>query len=380
MTQKSSVLHVIDHLQIGGAQRLLEVLRNGTPLEESIHILSMGRNDDGLKTRLSQKNVNITVEPDCRLWRPTSFWRILRAIRRIDPDVLHLHLTYSTIIGAFAGWMAARPVVVSIHNTHTVQDSGLRGAVLRFLETAAVRLFVDRVIFVGRVTAEANSHRFGSVPMTTIDNVVEPSDPSLRDRRQEMRETLGCFGSDVVILSTARLHPTKNLGNLLEAFASVSRANPESRLWICGEGPMRGALQDQAQALGLGSSVVFLGGRNDVPLLLHAADIFALSSDAEGLPLALLEAMAAGLPVVATAVGSVPAYVQPDVGNLVPPRRPDEMARALQELVRDPERRTRVAAAASEHSRQFTDIARWREALETEYAEALKKRSRVTQA
>lgn len=370
MGQDLRILQVIDHLHIGGAQRLLDVFRIAAGPGQTTEILSMGTPEDPLHRRLSRENVTIHVEPDCRLWQPSTYLRIVRAIRRIKPDVLHLHLTYATIIGAIAGRMAGCAVVATVHNTHTVQAPGLRGTVLRFLETSAIRLFVDRVIFVGKVTEEANRHRFGRVPMVTIDNVVEPADPGLRARRAEMRATLGAGESEVVILSTGRLHPTKNIGNLLEAFARVLQTRPEARLWISGDGPLAGPLADQARRLGLGQAVAFLGGRDDVPVLLQAADIFALSSDAEGLPLALLEAMSAGLPVVATAVGSVPAYVDAAVGRIVPPGDVDALAGALEAMVQDAGLRARAGAAAQARAQDFTDVARWRRSLEAEYAKA----------
>lgn len=368
------VLHVIDHLQIGGAQRLLDVFQSGAVDGGTTEVLSMGSVEDPLYQTLSQRGVVLHVEPDCRLWRLSSYLRLARALRRIKPDVLHVHLTYATIIGSVAGWLAGCPVVASIHNTQTVLDPGMRGKVLHLLENLAIRLFVDRVIFVGSVASDANRHRFGSIPMVTIDNVVEPADPRLAARRDALRASLQADPDDIVVLSTARLHPTKNIGNLLQAFASVHRRHPRARLWICGAGPLAGELADQAAALQLGDAVRFLGGRDDVAALLQAADIFALSSDVEGLPLALLEAMAAGLPVVATAVGSVPDYVDSDVGLIVPPRQVDDLSAALLAMVGDAALRQRTGAAARNRAQAFTDVVRWRKALEAEYAKAVQKR------
>jgi glycosyltransferase involved in cell wall biosynthesis len=112
-----------------------------------------------------------------------------------------------------------------------------------------------------------------------------------------------------------------------------------------------------------------------VAALLQAADIFALSSDVEGLPLALLEAMAAGLPVVATAVGSVPAYVDGGAGLIVPPRQVDDLTAALLAMVGDAGLRQRTGEAARNRAGAFTDVVQWRKALEAEYAKAVEKRS-----
>lgn len=372
MVHDLRVLQVIDHLKVGGAQRLLEVLRSGTPADSTMEILSMGSKSDPLYGRLSRGNVRIDVEPNCRLWKPTSYVRAFKVIRRIKPDVIHLHLTHATIIGAVAGKMAGCPVVASVHNTNTVQVAGLRGTFLRFLETASIRLFVDRVIFVGKVTAEANRHRFGRVPMVTIDNVVEPPDRALAARRNETRVAYGAKAGGVVVLSAGRLTRTKNISLLLEAFAKVVAAHPEARLWICGNGETASDLAAQAASLGIAEAVVFLGERNDVPVLMHAADIYVLSSDAEGLPLALLEAMSAGLPVVATAVGSVPDYVEGGAGLIVPPGKVDVFADALDRMVGDAAFRIDAGRVARERAAGFTDVAKWRAALFVEYKIALK--------
>ncbi len=374
-TPQLRVLQVIDNLEIGGAQRLLDVFHSAGGPGDTTEILSMGPAEDPFNHRLSQRGVKVHLESDCRLWRLSTYRRIARTVRQIRPDVVHVHLTYSTIIGAVAGWMARRPVVATIHHTNTVSIGGIRAKVMLFLETVAIRLFVDRVIFVGTAAADANRHRFGSTPMVTIDNVVEPADPGLRARRQDLRAALGADDADVVVLSTARLHAIKNIGLLLDAFATVRRSQPQARLWVCGAGPLAGELAEKAKTLQLGPAVQFLGGRDDIPALLQAADIFVLSSDAEGLPLALLEAMAAGLPVVVTAVGSVPDYADGGAGLMVPPRRVGEFAAALETMVGDADLRHRSGRAAADRARVFTDMVGWRKALEAEYAKALADRS-----
>ncbi|WP_217356357.1 glycosyltransferase [Ruegeria arenilitoris] len=361
------VVHAIDHLEIGGAQRLLDVMLNEDLSADTLTVLSFGSTSDFLYDRLVSKGAEVVVVENCRLLTPVSYLRVLRALRKLRPDALHLHLTYATIIGAVVGRWANIPMVASIHNVRTVQYDGVRGRVLRLMETLAVRMFVDRVVFVGQTAAQANEGRFPGKPMTTIDNVVEPAKPSSAEARETLRSELGADPGEVIAISTGRLAPVKDISTMLKAFAITLKYVPRARLWICGEGQLREELEEQAERLQIGDRVQFLGGRKDVNSLLNSADIFVLSSVAEGLPLSLLEAMAAGLPVVSTTVGSVPEYVSASQGRLVPPGQPEALAEALAELCSDPELRSSMSANATVSAKRFTDIAAWKEKLKAQY-------------
>lgn len=151
-----------------------------------------------------------------------------------------------------------------------------------------------------------------------------------------------------VILVPARLHPVKGHDDLLAALPAMLERRPDLLVLCAGEGPRRSDLEARAERLGAGAAVRFLGHREDIPRLLAAADLVLLPSHVEGLPAALLEAMAARRAVVATAVGGVPEAVTNGVeGTLVPPARPDRLAAAVDELLRRPD----VAAAMGERGR-----------------------------
>jgi len=144
------------------------------------------------------------------------------------------------------------------------------------------------------------------------------------------------------VLTVARLDPQKGLHDLVAAAALV----PEARVMVVGEGPERRALETRIAHLGLGDRVHLLGFRSDVPDLLAGSDLFVLPSLFEGLPLSILEAMAAGKPVVATAIGgNDEAVVDGATGLLVPPGDPRALADAIRALLRDPERRRRLGEA-----------------------------------
>jgi glycosyltransferase involved in cell wall biosynthesis len=159
---------------------------------------------------------------------------------------------------------------------------------------------------------------------------------------REMASTmLGLNDQTVAIGIVGRLDPVKDHASLLQAFATIKQLDKPIRLIIVGAGPMRNAIESQAQHLGIADSVALLGERHDVASVMRAFDIFALSSIAEGISNTILEAMATGLPVVATKIGGNPELVQHEVtGRLVNVGDVPSMAAALQQYVDDTNLRT----------------------------------------
>jgi glycosyltransferase involved in cell wall biosynthesis len=176
--------------------------------------------------------------------------------------------------------------------------------------------------------------------------------------RAAARERLRIRESTFVIGSVGNFTPKKDQRTLLDAFALVHQRIPDSVLLLVGSGPLEKDLRQHTAALQLTDHVQFLGMRDDVPGLLPALDLFTLSSLHEGLSIALVEAMASGVPGVCTRVGGVPEVITDDVnGRLVPPRDPRQLANALILLAEDPDRRHRLAEAAQQRSLDF-DIGR----------------------
>lgn len=168
----------------------------------------------------------------------------------------------------------------------------------------------------------------------------------------EARRRLGCTDSEVVVGSVGRLGAEKNHGRLIRAFAAASNGRP-AKLLLVGDGPLREPLGRMAQELGVASRVLFPGWAVDPLEFYHAMDLFALSSDTEQMPIALLEAMAAGLPVVSTDVGDIPAMIGPeDGGQVVPVGRDDLYIAALSAMINDEGARVRNGQANQETCRK----------------------------
>jgi len=257
-------------------------------------------------------------------------------------DILHTHLCHANVLGRVVGRLAGVPVVVS--TTHVAEPR--RWHLL--LERWTVSL-VDRVVAVSEAVRRymVEQARIPAEKILVIRNGVDPS--RFRVRRGEFRQREGIPADRLLVTTVGRLHEQKGLGGLLEAARLVVSERPEVRFLVVGEGPQRRELLRLRDRFGLEEHVRFLGFRPDVPQILADSDVFVLPSLWEGLAIALLEAMAAGLPVVVTDVEGVREVVTDgETGLVVPPADDGALVAALGRLLSDPGLRKRLALAGHE--------------------------------
>jgi glycosyltransferase involved in cell wall biosynthesis len=203
--------------------------------------------------------------------------------------------------------------------------------------------------------------------VTVIRNGIDPGSRPSPAARWAARSSLGLAPDALVVATAGRLDPVKDLPALVDALAILRLAEPAARLVIIGDGPERARLEQQAATLGVTPALCFTGYRSDVRQLLAAADVYANSSIHEGVSLTILEAMATGLPVVATRVGGTPEVVlEPETGVLVPARSPTALASALATLLHTPGRRRAMGDAARARVKSHFSI----DAMVTRYLEA----------
>jgi glycosyltransferase involved in cell wall biosynthesis len=182
-------------------------------------------------------------------------------------------------------------------------------------------------------------------PVEVIENGID-LDP-MSEPREALRRRLGLSPERQYVICVARFHPVKDHATLIQAFALMASRRPQTDLLLAGDGELRSELERQSRELGLESRIRFLGVRDDVPDLLHASDVFALSSVSEASSLTLLQAMGAGLPAVVTNVGGNPEIIRDGIeGLLVPRQDPTAFARALSELLADAGLRERMGSAS----------------------------------
>jgi len=278
-------------------------------------------------------------------------------LRETACDVLLCHGYKAHMLGGLAARRAGIPAV-AVSRGWTGETRKVK--LYEWLDRRHLR-FMDHVVCVSDGQAE-KVRKWCRVPdsrLTVIRNsarltAFEARDPGARDRLRAF------FPSDSrvsqIVLAAGRLSPEKGFGVLIEAAATICRANDACGVVLFGEGALRGELERRVVELGLVGRFVMPGFRSDLDSLIGAADVVVLPSFTEGLPNIALEASAAGVPVVATAVGGTPEVIADgESGFLVPPGQPGAIAAKVGELLRDPALRARMGAAGRELMRaQFT--------------------------
>jgi L-malate glycosyltransferase len=268
------------------------------------------------------------------LWPPAIFG-LARLLRRESYQALLLHDPHAVTAGLIASRLAGRGRPLAVRRV----DFALRSALSRRKYAAC-----ERVIVVSRAIGGV-MERCG-IAGERLRLVYEGvPDRAPKDGGAEALRELGVPGGVPVIGNAAALTGHKDHETLVSAMAIVRQRLPQARLVIAGEGELREQIETQVRTLGLGDRVVLAGFRRDLDRLLPAFSVFCLSSQLEGLGTTLLDAMAFGLPIVATAAGGIPEAVQDGVsGRVVPVRDPAALAEALVSVLGDEERRSALGA------------------------------------
>lgn len=303
-------------------------------------------------------------------------WALDRLYRQYRPTVVHTHLG-----GLGYTWSLSikHGTPVRIHTVHSIASKDLGTSVGRRVRILAFRYRIGGVVpvAIAEEVARTIEQLYGYKNPPVIPNGVPINeyapDP---EKRLQFRRTHGAELNASVIVHVGRFVELKNHALLLRAFAKLQSTHP-LYLWLVGDGELRTTMEQLAQELGVADRVRFWGVRSDVADILNAADIFTLPSKYEGNPMSVMEAMAAGLPVVATAVGGVPELVEEGVsGFLTPNEDTDALTNALQQLVDNAGLRQRMGEAALRRAREKFDIRHTVRAYETLYEEILQRKRR----
>ena len=350
--------------------RLFSRLNIGGP---SVHVilLTAGLREKGYETRLivgreapsegnlldmaRQKGIEVEqLDGLGREIRPladlVSLWQLYRTIRDCRPAIVHTHTAKAGVLGRIAARLAGVPVVVHTYHGHVLRGyfGPLKTAFFRRLEAALNRL-TDVAITVSAALRD-DLAAMGVAPREKIRVVPLGLDLARFARppvRGGLRSACGAGEGDALIGVVGRLVPIKDIDCFLEAAAQVSLASARARFAIVGDGELRAQLERKAADLGLATRVTFVGWRTDLEAVYADLDVVVNSSRNEGTPVALIEAMAAGRPVVATAVGGTTDLLgDGERGLLVPAGDPAALAKAIVEtLDRHEESARRVRSA-----------------------------------
>lgn len=289
-----------------------------------------------------------------------ALWRLTRLLRQERIDVVHARVQRAAFYGRIAARIAGVPLVivnvVNMYSNHFQSQHGRWIGRILALADAVTLPLCDLVVANGASAAEdfLTRARFHPARVVTIPNGVDAERfaPNY-GRGRDTRATLGYDDRHLIVGCVSRLVPLKNIDSLIDAVALLAPRRPELRLLLVGDGVERSHLE--AQAAPLGDRVRFLGERQDIPELLRAMDMFAFPSTSEGQPNAVLEAMAAGLPVVAGEIAPLAELVTHQTTGLLVPLTPTAFADAIDKLAADRDNAVRLGAAGRDRAvRQFS--------------------------
>lgn len=381
------ILHVITRLDMGGSALALLLIaalqrRRGHEVAVAHGPTDMHQDADFL----GRAGVTVHYIPSLlREISPTKDIRTLFAVwtltRKTRPDIVHTHTSKAGFVGRLGARLAGCGAVVHSPHGHVFSGYFSPAASLMFvmLERIAAH-FCDRILPLTEMEAGeylrrgvAPREKLIPVPMgVRLDGFKSPA-----RGRHEVRRELGIPDDAPVVGWVGRLDPVKDCGTFVESFGRVSEGVPGVWYLVVGDGTEAGAVRERADALG-GGRIVMAGRRDDVAEMVGAMDVFALTSLNEGLGMVIVEAMAAGVPVVATDVGGVPEVVD-GAGMLVPPSDPDALGSALVGLLDDGGLRERLAAKGRARAERYS-IEATEAALETVYEDVIKGVGRTRRA
>ncbi|MBN1994484.1 MAG: glycosyltransferase [Anaerolineae bacterium] len=327
--KKIRLAHLVDNLDRGGTQTWLMILVKGLAelgFAQRIYCLNEVVNS-GIVQNLEASGARVVIIGRPRLYMLVGFFQLYRDLQAWQPEIAQTILQFSNVLGRPLARRLGTPIIISsiqARNAHVPPP-------LLFLDRLTAR-WADLFIAVGRQAIPfAIAHE--GVPPDKVLYIANSIEPDLADRSQirtSIRAELGISAKTKVLGMVARLSAKKAQRDLLEAYAIVVKTHPNTALLLVGDGPLRAKLERQARQLGIERQVIFLGDRTDVPDLLAAMDLFAHPSLSEGMPHAVMEAMVAGLPVIASAVDGVQdLIVDGESGWLVNPAQPQQLARRI---------------------------------------------------
>ena len=344
-----NILHIMTRLPVGGVEnQLLTVLRQYDKKKFAPLVCSLSD-----KGQIGREIENEGIEVICiNKLKHTFDWKIIKDLYYIIKErhiqVVRTHQYHANFYGRVAAIIARVPcIIASVHNVYTRDRK-----VHRRLFNKMLGKYTDKVVAVSDAVKKDIVY-FDGIPEEKVKVIYNGIEKQLfvDKKRDEMRSALGIPFGSTVVGTTGRIKEQKGQKYLIEAVSILSREYPSIRLLIIGDGPLMEEMKQYADLLNVNGNVIFLGTRRDVPDLLSAIDIFVLPSVWEGLGIALLEAMAAGKPVIASSIGPFREIIDTkDVGLLVPIGDSRKLATSIEELLKNYTVMEKMGRAARERA------------------------------
>lgn len=345
------VLMVVNALQPGGAETQLMHLAEGlAQAGHQVTICCMNRAFVPTEAVRAAGVEIVELGASHKVQRLLAVPKLARLARRFE--VVHCTIWDASLWGRIAAILARRPVVVADHSTDRSIHTSSKGA-SRESWVALHNRLLDPFTYATVACAASQRPVLLSEGVDPNKIVYIPNGLPIAEMRSTAanapgRDAVGLPDGAPLVIQVGVFREEKNQVGALEAVAGIRAADIDAHLVFVGDGPTKAAVERRAEELGAGEWAHFLGRRSDVPALLPLADVLVQPSLADAMPLTVMEAMAIGVPVVATEVGDVPSMLEGRAGLLVPPGDQAGLEAALTELLRDPARRAELGAAGEE--------------------------------
>jgi glycosyltransferase involved in cell wall biosynthesis len=352
---------LVDSLLAGGAERVAVDTACHLDSQRYEPVVIVTRQSGPLARQLHLRSVHTTILDRRRGLSPGAMAQAIRVARRCD--LIHAHKLAGSAWASLLARYVRRPLIAHEH-TWLQRDAAGRGALYRFVigRTATKIICVSPTIAAAVVSHGVRIDRVVTIPNGVRLDAALPRTEARAELGSTRRPTIGIV---------ARLRPEKRHELLLEAAKTLQERALDFNICIVGGGPCLGALRAKATQLGIANRVTFAGERHDPARLVRAFDVSVICSNAEGLPLAALEAMAGGVPVVATAVGALPELLRDGAGTLVPPEDRYALADAIGALLNDAARRREIGISARKRIAERYTVERMVESIEGIYTDVL---------
>lgn len=342
---KIKVLHIIPNLGTGGAEKLLlDLLSNYDKSKFEMAVLSLY---DKSHTIYEDQLEKIGIEVFHLGKKPgidiSMIRKILRVFKAYSPDVIHTHLyvVKYTLIPSII-----KRIPVKIHTVHNIAEKELNSIGIK-VQHIAYKYFKYKPVSISSSISKSIQKLYrlkSDIPL--INNGIDIDKYYIKKSDPESKI--------INLIHVGRFSPQKNHNMLIDAFNLIVKERSDVRLTLVGDGELREVIEKKVQHLGISDYVDFLGVRKDIPNLLSNSDVFLMSSEWEGLPLTLLEAMASGLPIVATNVGGIPDVVEEEINAILVPNKDHKVFyQAIKTVTDDYNMRKSMGEKSYELSRGF---------------------------
>lgn len=340
------ILQVIPYFCFGGAETMCENLTYAlTKQGHSVTVVSLFPERTPISQRMEEAGIRI-LYLDKKLGLDISMvTKLAKIMRQEKPDVVHTHLNvikYAAVAAKLAG------IRRCVHTVHNVAQEEAEGTLQKITNTFYFRRGWSVPVALSPEVQRTIVSFYG------MQNAQVPVIYNGVDLSRCLTKTGYELSDPVQLLHVGRFNYQKNHRGLLDAFALLLQKNPDCCLNLLGDGELRQEIEAYAEELGIREKVIFHGSQSDVYPYLHNADLFLLPSKFEGMPMTIIEAMGAGLPIVASAVGGVPDMLCNGESAMLVPCEAEAVAAAVQTLLEDEQLRKRFGTAAKEKSMQFS--------------------------